>query len=270
VMVSPLRVENDIPPFLITPTPTLIPTRALPTLLPTPTALAPNPHPTGRPTQVGLENEPRVTALVDANLRAGDATIYQIVGVLYTGEVAEIIGVSSGSSGWYLVRAPNGVEGWIAPSTVTVEGDLTVLPYVRPPATPTFTPIPATATPVNVPDLLINGFRFDPVTPACGQSFSIFMNIINIGSGASQVSGSVLVQDILVSSNQTIATGACTFSVIPQGGDYVVVVPMFVNAAPNQQHRIIVSLDSAAQVFESNENNNSFTQDYTLAQGSCP
>ncbi|MFN8376478.1 MAG: hypothetical protein U0694_26855, partial [Anaerolineae bacterium] len=41
VVVSPLRVENDVPPFLITPTPTLTPTRALPTLLPTPTALAP-------------------------------------------------------------------------------------------------------------------------------------------------------------------------------------------------------------------------------------
>jgi uncharacterized protein YgiM (DUF1202 family) len=270
VIVSPLRVENDIPPFLITPTPIMTATSSLPTLQPTPTALAPNPRPTGRPTQGGLEGVPHVTALVDANLRAGDSTIYRVVGVLFTGEEAQVIGISTSGSNWYLVRAPNGTEGWIAPSTVTLVGDITTVPYVNPPATPTFTPIPPTFTPTATADLLINGFRFDPLTPACGQSYSIFMNIANIGTGASTSGGVVLVQDVLVSNNQTIATASGTFNPIAVGGNFVVVVAMFVNAAPNQAHRIIVSIDTSAQIPETNENNNSYTQDYTLAQGSCP
>jgi uncharacterized protein YgiM (DUF1202 family) len=270
VVVSPLRVENDIPPFLITPTPVLTATSSLPTLLPTPTALAPNPRPTSRPTQTGLENVPRVTALVDANLRAGDSTIYRTVGVLLTGEEAQVLGISTSGSNWYFVQAPNGTEGWIAPSTVTFAGDITTVPYVSPPPTPTFTPIPATATPLANPDMIVNGFRFDPLTPACGQSFSIFMNITNIGTAASTSGGVVTVQDVLVSNNQVIATATGTFNPIAVGSNFVVVVAMFVNAAPNQAHRIIVSIDTSAQIFESNENNNSYTQDYTLAQGSCP
>lgn len=270
VVVSPLRVENEIPPFLVTPSPTVRPTSALPTLFPTPTALGANPRGTLRPTQSGLENQARVTAVIDANMRAGDSTIFPIVGVLFTGEVAQVLGISGTGTGWYLVRAPNGTEGWIAPSTVDTAGDFSTVPFVRPPATPTFTPIPPTATPANLPDLLINGFRFDPLAPACGQSFSIFMNITNIGAGTTLTSGSVVVQDILVSNNQVIATGAGTFNTIAVGANFVVVVPMFVNAAPNQLHRIVVTLDSAAQIPESNESNNTFTQDYTLAQGSCP
>jgi Bacterial SH3 domain/CARDB len=270
IMVSPLRVENDIPPFLVTPSPTIRPTSALPTLFPTPTALGANPRGTLRPTQTGLESGARVTAVVDANIRAGDATIFPIVGVLFTGESAQVLGLSSTGTGWYLVRAPNGTEGWIAPSAVDPSGDFSTVAFIQPPATPTFTPIPPTATPANVPDLLINGFRFDPLAPACGQAFSIFMNVTNIGAGTSLISGSVVVQDILVSNNQVIATGAGTFGTIAVGANFVVVVPMFVNAAPNQAHRIVVTLDSAVQVAESNETNNTFTQDYTLAQGSCP
>ncbi len=270
VMVSPLRVENEIPPFLITPTPTLTPTRALPTLLPTPTALGPNPNGTPRPTQSGLENQPRVTAIVNANLRSGDSTLYPIVGVLYAGEVAQVIGLSNLNSRWYQVRAPNGTVGWIAPSTVATSGDFSTVPFVEPPPPPTLTPVPATATPSTLPDLLVNGFRFDPLSPACGQAFSIFMNIANIGTAPSTSGGVVLVQDVLVSTNQTIATGSGTFNPMPVGGNFVVVVAMFVNAAPNQQHRIIVSIDTSNQVPETNETNNSYTQDYTLAQGSCP
>lgn len=270
VVVSPLRVENDLPPFLITPSPTLRPTAALPTLLPTPTALGPNPRPTNRPTQTGLEAGPVAVALVDANIRAGDSTIYPVVGILLTGESARIIGLSTLDTGWYFIEAPDGTRGWIAPSTVTQQGDVSGLPFVQPPPPPTPTRIPFTATPATQPDLLIDGFRFDPLTPACGQAFSIFMNITNAGTGPSFSGGSVFVQDVLVATNQTIATGSAVFSVIDVRGNFVVVVPMFVNAGPNQAHRIVVALDSAAQVSESNENNNTFTQDYILAQGSCP
>lgn len=148
--VSPVRVENNPPPFAITPTPALQPTnvpvptqsQTIPTLIPTPTA---------------LDTTPQAEAVTNANVRAGDDTSYRVVDSLFAGQVVPVVGRSSSGSGWWYVEMPDGDRGFVAPSVVRVTGNTSGLPRINPPATPT--PV-ATATP-ELPDLTITGVRFD-------------------------------------------------------------------------------------------------------------
>lgn len=171
--VSPVRVENVPPPFVViaTATPQLIlptiaaqPTvaQAVPTLLPTPTAFDPT---------------PRVTPnrAIDVNIRSGDNTNYPIVGSLRQGESAIILGISNTGSGWFRVQLTNGTVGWVAGGVVTITGDIGNVPRVSPPATPT--PI-ATATPT-LPDVTITGLRYDRGQIKQGEAFQVIVTVRN-------------------------------------------------------------------------------------------
>ena len=99
------------------------------------------------PTDVPLTG-PRVVALVNSNVRAGDSTLYGIIGALMEGETASIKGISSFGTGWFYSELDNGRSGFIHPNIVRPEGDLTALARINPPPLPP-TPIPPpTAVPV--------------------------------------------------------------------------------------------------------------------------
>jgi uncharacterized protein YgiM (DUF1202 family) len=169
--VSPLRVLNEIPPFAVTPTPVIVPTlvqnvfpttdpnQAVPTLVPTPTA---------------FNLTPEAVAVTNGNVRAGDNTGYAIVGSVVVGQRLQLVGRSASGSGWWYVQLPNGTRGWVAPSVVQVSGDLSNLPRVNPPATPT--PV-ATATPT-LPDAIITNVRFDRDIQQ-GQNFQVIVTVRN-------------------------------------------------------------------------------------------
>ncbi len=107
--------------------------------------------------------------MLDANVRAGDSTLYAPIGALLQGQSAPILGVSSTGSGWWLIQLSNGRQGWVAPSTVMVTGNLANIPVMTPPQ-PTATPTPvATSTPT-LPDATITNVRFDR-TPKQGEAF---------------------------------------------------------------------------------------------------
>ena len=76
-LVTPLRIENNPPPFAGNSNqPNVVPTLGgLPTLIPTPTAFS---------------NIPQVTARINANVRRGDGTIYDVIGNLPAGTTAQI------------------------------------------------------------------------------------------------------------------------------------------------------------------------------------
>ena len=171
--VSPLRVENEPPPFAITPTPE-------PTATPLPTqaeVASATPLPTLQPTPTAFDPTPRVTPNRDiaVNVRAGDNTGYSIVGTLSPGEFARIIGRSSTGTGWYLVELSNGQRGWVAGDVVELVGNAANLPLVNPPATPT--PV-ATATPT-LPDATIIGVRYDRGEIRQGEQFQIIVRVRN-------------------------------------------------------------------------------------------
>lgn len=254
-VVSPLRIENSANRFL----------QENPQLVASPT---PNIQ-TTNPTQAPVSTTPTVTATIDANVRTGDDTAYQVVGFLFNGQTATILGVSSTGTGWYYIELSDGKRGFISPNTVDVSGNTSNLTRIDPPPFP-ITPIPPTATPLppsgnlaaSLPDLT-------PDNPTCNVPFTVLINITNNGTANTTGSATVLFQDfhngVLQSSffrtvpplgiGQNYVVGSDTWAVSTNGG---------------KAHEIRVTIDPERLVSESNENDNTYSVIYTLQQGTCP
>jgi uncharacterized protein YraI len=113
------------PPSATPAGPTPTPTTAAPTAALPPTACS-----------------PIVTANVNANIRAGDSTEYEIVGFLTMAQTAPLMGRNAADTWWYI--AYGGGHGWIAKSTVTASCLPASVAVVAPP------PLPPTPVPVPV------------------------------------------------------------------------------------------------------------------------
>jgi len=112
------------------PTPTLAPT-----LTPTETL---SPTPIFTPTPL----VPQISVSVPTNCRVGPGKIYDRVGALLVGEVAEVFGRDPTGNYWY-IRNPDSNAGfcWLWGEYATLAGNFTILPVYTPPPTPT--PVPA-------------------------------------------------------------------------------------------------------------------------------
>ncbi len=265
-IVSPIRVENNPPEFLamqLTATaesgvivrPIATPTGAIivrPTLAATPTTANTN---------------PTVTATVDANVRRGDSTAYDVVGSLLTGNSALILGRSP--NGWYYIQLDNGRRGFISPSVVTTSGNLANLQIITPPATPTptFTPTPPPSG-----NLLINGHATSPADVICNVPFQIQVNVTNNGTARTSGAAVVTMQDFHIASNTLVATQSNTVPPLDPGQNFVVVFNLTLGPAafPRADHRVVVVVDSLNQIIEQNETDNTYTFEYRLRGGACP
>jgi len=105
-----------------------------PTFTPTAT-LSPTPIFTATPLV------PQVSVSVATNCRVGPGKVYDRVGALLVGEVAELVGRDPTGAYWY-IRNPDSESGfcWLWGEYATVFGNLTLLPILTPPPTPT--PVP--------------------------------------------------------------------------------------------------------------------------------
>lgn len=274
-VVSPLRVENTPPPFLVeaiqaTPTHTITPAGGSVIVIGgTPTAggviisrptLQATPSPTGDPT---------VTANTDANVRVGDSTSYPTVGTpLLAGEQARLLGISASGSGWYYIELSNGRRGFIAPSIVTVAGNVAGLQRIQPP------PPPATPTPTRPPstgDAVANGIGLVPAEPRCNEAFQVQVNVSNVGSATFSGGGTLFIYDEHIASGTRTTTGTGSFPALAPGQNFVVVIPMIVNSFPAEDHRIVAVVDSNNNIAEENEGNNTFLGTaYRLRRAGCP
>lgn len=257
--VSPLRVENEPPAFvdlddLDMPEPAVTDAPSRPTLAPTPTA---------------ADTTPMVIASVDSNVRTGDSTRYPVIGQLLTGTSARVVGISNTGSGWYYIELDDGDRGFIAPSIVVTSGDLSGVPRISPPPPPaTATPTP-TNTPLPSGNLAASPPSLNPGQPTCGQQFEVRVNVTNIGTANTGDVVTVLVQDIHVASGTVQTSFATTVPALEPGTNFVVVGNLTVSTFFNEEHRIVVTLDTTNAVTETNEADNVVTSTYTLAQGSC-
>ncbi len=275
--VSPLRIENEPPPFLelgaddmpdvfdqlgiATPdfsaivTPTLASGGLIrPTLPATPTTAS---------------TTPMVTALTDANVRTGDDTRYDPVGVLLTGQSASVIGISSLGSGWYYIALPNGRRGFIAPSVVRLEGDVRQIQLIQPPPPPA-TPTPvATATPPTSANLRFISLRLDPSPPTCDETFIVYATVENNGTGATNSSGEIFVSDRHNDSGNITETTIGGFPVLAPGQRFEARIPITVRTYKDERHTITVTLDSRNQINETNEGDNINAVEFTLQTGGC-
>lgn len=120
-------------PVGILDTPTAVPsfTPELPTLSPTAT-LSPTPVFTATPLI------PLISVTVPTNCRVGPGRVYDRVGALLVGEVAEVVGRNLNGNYWY-IRNPDQSNGfcWLWGEYATVTGNFAVLPVFTPPPTPT-------------------------------------------------------------------------------------------------------------------------------------
>ena len=106
-----------------------------PTFTPTAT-LSPTPIFTATPLV------PQITVSVATNCRVGPGRIYDRVGALLVGEVAEVFGMNPTGEYWYIRNPDRGSEYcWLWGEYATLVGNLSALPVYTPPPTPT--PVPA-------------------------------------------------------------------------------------------------------------------------------
>lgn len=85
---------------------------------------------------------PLVSVSVATNCRVGPGKVYDRVGSLLVGEVAEVVGRNEAGNYWY-IRNPRQSNGlcWLWGEYATVTGSFASLPVYTPPPTPT--PVPA-------------------------------------------------------------------------------------------------------------------------------
>ena len=85
---------------------------------------------------------PLIGVTVATNCRVGPGKVYDRVGALLVGQVAEVVGRNDIGNYWY-IRNPNQSNGfcWLWGEYATVTGNYAALPVYTPPPTPT--PVPA-------------------------------------------------------------------------------------------------------------------------------
>lgn len=264
IRLSPIRVENNPPSFV---------ERMTAVEVEAPMDATAEPEPVAEP----VDESPRVVAQVNSNVRAGDNTLYQIVGFLLEGETANILGISSRGTSWYFIELENGVSGFIHPNIVSTEGDLDELQFVSPPPLPpTQIPIPtaipveaAPAQPASGPNLVFGPIRMEPHPAVCNQAYTIHVTIINSGNG--DAGGfAVEVRDSRMGTGAGQVTTQIGFPPIPAGQSRSAFGRITQNQHYEEVHHVNLFLDINNQVGETNEgDNHGATAAYILKRGSC-
>lgn len=124
--LMPIIQVTDTPVFTFTPEP--------PTVTPTITL-------TATPVFTSTPLVPLISVSVATNCRIGPGRVYDRVGALLVGEVAEVVGRNPTGGYWY-IRNPDSSNGycWLWGEYATLTGNFAALPVFTPPPTPTPTP----------------------------------------------------------------------------------------------------------------------------------
>ena len=208
--------------------------------------------------------------MVNSNVRAGDSTLYTIVGGLREGESARIRGLSSFGTGWFYIELDNGRSGFIHPNIVRAEGDLSNLARINPPPLPP-TPIPvptAVPAPTSGPDLRIVNVQVSPHPATCNVAYSLEVTVINDGNGAS-AGFAIEVRDSRHDGQGAVTTiiGGAPLAAGEQrtfGGN------LTQSQYYDELHHVNTTVDVRNEVAETNEGNNIHaTAPYSLLRGSC-
>ncbi len=142
---------------------------------------------------------PLVTATVNANVRSGPGTAYDIVGALLLGQTATIIGRNDAYTWWYISYPSTGNYAWIAGSVVTSTCVPAVVQVVAAPPLPTAGPVVVESSSDDsgadsgadggsssgTPDLLPVGMSVSPDPAMQGQELQILVGVRNAGDAPS-------------------------------------------------------------------------------------
>lgn len=215
---------------------------------------------------------PLVTATVNANVRSGPDTAYDIVGSLVLGQTATIVGRNDAYTWWYIdYPGVAGNHAWIAGSVVTsacVPAVVQVVAAPPLPATPTevvavsededngpllLEPIPGILLTIKKPDLIVSEFTITPATPVMGQNVQVRIGAYNDGNA---VSGQFTVHWYGLSSFPNPSCSWTVDSMVAHGGRILKCNNFAFNSWYPINKTSVVIVDVNNQVAESNEDNN--------------
>lgn len=219
---------------------------------------------------------PTVTATVNANVRSGPDTAYDIVGSLSLGQTATIVGRNDAYTWWYIdYPGVSGNHAWIAGSVVTsacVPSVVQVVAAPPLPATPTevvaasddddddngpllLQPVPGLQLALKKPDLIVSEFTITPATPVMGQNAHVRIGVYNQGNA---VSGAYTVHWYGLSS---FTNPSCSWNVdkTNANGGRILQCDFVFNSWYPINKTSVVTVDANNQVTESNEGNNGGT-----------
>lgn len=237
-------------------------TQAEPTNTPEPTEIPNTPTP----------EKPMATVNQGVNVRRGPGTNFNPpLGALPAGESTEIL-ARNPQGDWFKVRFYNG-DGWVLGSLVTVSGDISDLTVDPGPPTPVPTPVPPTAvpitaTPVSSANLVAGNIRLTPAEPRCGETFQVDVDIANLGTGDTTVSGTLRVRDLVNGQVQAETTGAVPIvkaGVTVASGN----IPLTVTTNFGVEHVIEVVLNPTGSIPETGSGDNRRELKYTLRPAGC-
>lgn len=270
--VSPIRVENNPPPFVAAEQAMAgeEPMEEEQPAVEEEVAEEPEPAPEPEATETP-DTRPRVIALVNSNVRAGDSILYTIVGGLHEGDSALIKGLSSYNTGWFYIELDTGRSGFIHPNIVRAEGDLSNLARINPPPLPP-TPIPvptAVPAPTTGANLQMRDVIIDPHPAQCKVGYSIKLTVFNSGNGPSTGGGVIRVTDLVPGEPQRERT-EIAFGPLAAGAAQTVNGYLTPTVHFDRTHNVNLELDYGNRVAETNENDNLHAvAPYPLGRGNC-
>ncbi len=224
---------------------------------------------------------PTITATVNANVRSGPDTAYDVIGSLMLGQTATIVGRNDAYTWWYIdYPGVAGNHAWIAGSVVTSACVPSVVQVVAAPPLPTPTEVladnndsssgdsnggqngnnllpllPLKPLKLLKPDLIVSEFTITPATPVMGQNAHVRIGVYNQGTLAS---GQYTVVWYGLS---TFANPSCSWTVNKSnanGGRILECDFVFPSWYPVNKTSLAI-VDANNQVNESDEGNNQRT-----------
>lgn len=133
-----------------------------------------------------------------------------------------------------------------------------------------FVPRTGAETTENSNMLFSNEPTISPHPLECGKTATITVRVINNGSEATSVSTQLIIQDVLVRTEQITKDAVAPIPVIRPGETVVIKTTITINTFRNELHRLVMILDQRNLVAELNELDNSATSEYILQKGVCP
>lgn len=190
------------------------------------------------PNFTATSSTPLISVTVDTNCRVGPGKVYDYLGGLYVGQIAEVYGRNSASNYFY-IRLPENpsVFCWVTGEFATIVGNASALPVYTPPPTPT--PPPDFELTYAGMDVCVGWWaelKMKNIGPIAFKSFSLVMKDITSGVSLSS------------SGNGFTDNGGClTSSIIASlepGQSYILSGPIFSYNINNHKMRATLKLCS--------------------------
>ncbi len=198
------------------------------------------------PTQAPTDTTPRVVTSAQysaINVRRCDLVDNQrcpVIGSLQSGEAGIVQAISSNNTGWFQIKLPSGVVGWVSPTVVSQQGDFSGVGRTQPPAPlAVAVQLPSMSPVGQVSSVVPNGLAIEGGSASCGITFNVQINVANTGNSVTPA-GNLTLQDVNIRTGEVTFTGYGSYPSLNPGANFVIVVPALTSVYYNEDHELRV------------------------------